>query len=188
MWEFAALWNSKLRGALSIGKPREVSSQLVSDTAKERQPFFLRSLELGGIIEASVNSNRSTREDWAAFLRVITNCQDIVERLTCEFVHTLRSVTRDINAQFAHNGDRLGPDPTRPRACAEHLEVVARAAPQQTFRHLASRGIPGAENKDSFLIRHACSLVEDAQPPPSTRLLVTSAPASGRVRSPQPRR
>jgi hypothetical protein len=52
----------------------------------------------------------------------------------------------NIDAEFAHHLDRFRPDLAGRDAGARNVKTVAGETPQETFGHLAARGIAGAED------------------------------------------
>jgi hypothetical protein len=75
--------------------------------------------------------------------------------LPVKFFHGFRAMSRNINAQLTHGDHRLGPNGTWLYACALHLEALRGIVTQQSFRHLTSGGISGAQNKRALFMVHA---------------------------------
>src|SRR5581483_11969566 len=79
------------------------------------------------------------------FLCVITNGEDKIEVLPCEFVYGLRPVSRDVDTDLLHRCNGIWIETSRTRSCAEYLELISRDMSQQTLRHLAASRISSAE-------------------------------------------
>jgi hypothetical protein len=140
----------------------EVVAQLVPSGSEECDPLRFRTLERRWIVEVFVNHDGLAGKEWAAFLGVVTEGQNIVERLAGEFVHALGAMARNVDAQFAHNGDRFGSNMARLGPGAEYLETVSCVVTQKAFGHLAPGCISRAEDEDSLLIGHGYFPVECA--------------------------
>ena len=68
----------------------------------------------------------SAGEYRAAFARILTKREDVIEMLSGELVEVLRTVTADINPDLVHDLNGLWANNTRPAAGAFHFEVVTR--------------------------------------------------------------
>lgn len=93
-------------------------------------------------------------QEWAVIFGVIANREDVIERLAEKFVNVLGTVAGDVDAELAHDGDCLWANVAWFGSGARDLEAMARVVAEEAFGHLASGGISGAENEDSFFIRH----------------------------------
>jgi hypothetical protein len=79
-----------------------------------------------------------TGEHWALLIGVVANRKYIVELLAREFVNGLRTLIRDIDADFTHRCNRFGPNEARINSSAVNFKPIARHIAQETFSHLAS--------------------------------------------------
>jgi hypothetical protein len=90
------------------------------------------------------------KEHRAALLRVVADRQHVIEILTREFIHMLRALGRNVNADFLQYRYRLGANGTWLRASAFHRETVSGIAPQQAFGHLRPRRISSGRNQQIY--------------------------------------
>ena len=104
-------------------KASQIIPDLIADTAEEREPFRFGTLESCGVFEIAVDHSGLAGKQRAALFGVVTYGQNIIELLAREFVHALGSLSRNIDAQFAHGGNRLGPDLARFRPSAKRLKL-----------------------------------------------------------------
>jgi hypothetical protein len=72
---------------------------------------------------------RCGRKDGANFLGIITDGDYIIERLPRELVHGLRAVARNIEPDFFHHGNGLGPYVAGFCPGAEDLKSIAPIVP-----------------------------------------------------------
>jgi hypothetical protein len=86
---------------------------------------------------------------------VIANSQDVVELLIGELGHRLRVVTGNIDSNLPHCLNGLGANLSGMRSSTGDLESISCIMPEQTFRHLAARGIARTENQDALFTCHA---------------------------------
>jgi hypothetical protein len=133
----------------------KVLANLVAYPAKDSQSLRFSAREACGIIERVMNRDGS-RKIWAAFLRVIANCEDVVEGLALKLVNMLGAMAGDVDAKFSHDCDRLRTNVAWFCSGAGDFESVAGVVAQETFRHLASSGVSRAKNQDSFFMGHYC--------------------------------
>ena len=103
-----------------------------------------------------------TREHRTAFFCVVTNGEDVIEGLVLKFLHMLRAVSGNIDTKFFHDGYCFWPHMPGSRSCTLNFEAISRIMPEQSFSHLASSGISGAENQYSFLHLFAHEVVKSA--------------------------
>jgi len=94
------------------------------------------------------------RKDRAAFLCRVADRNQVIKLLTDELLYRLRPVAGNINTDFTHPFDSQRID--RPWLCAgaEHLKLVPGFVAKNAFSHLATGGIAGTENKNSFRVSH----------------------------------
>ena len=82
-------------------------------------------------------------EHGALFVGVVTNGDHVIEVLVSELVYRLRTVFRDVDAEFAHRLDCLWSYLRRRDTRTRNFETIAGEIAQQSFRHLAARGVAG---------------------------------------------
>ena len=98
---------------------------------------------------------RSGGKDRAGRVRVVAHRDDEVETLRSEFVDGLGTMTGDIDADLLHRCDRLWTHSGRRNSSGEDFEFIARLVPEQSFRHLAARGVRCAQDQDARPVRHS---------------------------------
>lgn len=117
----------ELRGLRSEGM--KIVPHLVPDAPENRQPCRIGTLQHGRVLKVLVNCDRLSWKDRAAFPRIVTNRQDVIERLSRELVDALRSMAGDINAEFSHHGHRFGSDLARLGPSAENFKTFPGVVP-----------------------------------------------------------
>jgi len=108
------------------GELAQVGAQLVADAAEQREPFDLGAVKRGRVVKVMVQPLGCAEEDGTGKAGVVTHGDDVIEALALEVVHVLGTLSRNINPQLAHDGDRFGPDGARLRPGAVHCEPLAR--------------------------------------------------------------
>ena len=73
----------------------------------------------------------------------------VVEGLSLEFIDMLRSVDRDVDPDLAKNGDCFRLHSSRLRASAGDLDSIEEVVAEQSFGHLTSGAVAGAENQNA---------------------------------------
>jgi len=116
----------------------EILPDFVTDASENGESLFMGALERGRVFEVAVNRYGVAWEDGAAFLGIVTNGENVVERLAGELVDAFRAMARDVDAQLSHGRDRFRSNLARLDPGAENLEAISRIVPQQAFSHLAS--------------------------------------------------
>jgi hypothetical protein len=92
--------------------------------------------------------------DRARLSGLITHRQDVVEFLIGKLIDGLRTVIRYVYPDFLHYLNGFGTDARGSRPGTGDFKRVTGVVSQQTFGHLASGGIAGAQDEDSLLIGH----------------------------------
>src|SRR5580693_6866185 len=115
-----------------------------------------------------------------ALLRVVTDRQHVIEILPGEFIHMLRAVRGDVDADFLHDRYCFGANGAWLCARALHREAFSRIAPQQAFGHLRPSRVSCAQDEHSLFTCHAkvlslCEALQRAAP-----VWATTAPAIGK--------
>src|SRR5687768_10429282 len=93
-----------------------------------------------------------SREDRTLFVRIVANCNDVIELAPGKLVNRFRTMSGNIDSDLAHRFDRFRPDASWRDAGARNLETIAGHVSQQALCHLASRGVSRAENQHSLPI------------------------------------
>ena len=166
----------------------KVSADLVAHPAKFSQSFRFSALEGGRIVERVMNQDGS-RKIGAAFLRVIANCENVIEGLALKLVNMFGAVAGNVDAQFAHDGDCFRTNVAWLCSGARDFEQIAGVVAEQAFGHLADRAeFPVQRMRTRFLsviivyqLEGAASASERARRRGSSREL-------GQRRSPEHRR
>lgn len=96
---------------------------------------------------------RGGGEDGAMLLRVVADREDVVERLAREFIHVLRALVADVNAELSHYSDGFRANRLGICAGAENFKAITGVVAQKAFGHLAACGIAGAEDEDAKLFQ-----------------------------------
>ena len=116
--------------------------------------MLVASLSGGRVIEAPVDPLCLAWKRRAGFIRVIADRNDVVELLVDEFLDGLRLMIRYVDPDFAHHRDcfrsKLGG--RNPRTV--YFESFTGNMSQNSFRHLTTSGVSGAQNKDSLSVVH----------------------------------
>ena len=126
----------------------------ISDSAKDGEPCLFIRINRRGIFKAPMNSFGVSGKHGALFVRVVTNCDYVIEVFPGEPVHRLRMVTRDINSNLAHCSDCFGPHLGWRYSRTRYLKPIASQVAQQTFSHLASCRVAGAQYQHAFALTH----------------------------------
>ena len=111
-------------------KDAKVASHLIPNATKECEPLVFRTPQRSRVFKILVNRHGPAREDRAAFLGIVTDGENVVERLAGELVYALRAVARNVDAQLVHDSDGFRPNVTWLGSGAEYLEAVPRVVPQ----------------------------------------------------------
>jgi len=90
----------------------------------EKQPLFFITVHSGWIVEAPVNPFCITWKDRTLFVRVVANCNHVIEFLIDEFIYRFRPMSRDVDPNLAHRLNRLGFDGSRIDAGAFDFKAI----------------------------------------------------------------
>lgn len=123
----------------------EAVLNLIADASKDAAFLVVGARCVGGIIEAPMQLVRGAREGGAGVAGVVAHGDDIIERLTDEFLQRLRVLPGDVDADFPHgfDGQRMdvaggfGPG-------AEDLEVITAQFSEPSLGHVTAAGIARA--------------------------------------------
>src|SRR5689334_24716446 len=111
---------------------------LVADAAKCGQTIRFGTLDGSRILEAPVDPLDVGREYRAVVARVVTDRDDVIERLPGEGIYRLRALSRDVDAEFPHGLDRFRTNLRRVCACAFHAVETVALVTEQALRHLTA--------------------------------------------------
>jgi hypothetical protein len=139
---------------LFLKETLEVSMKRVPNAPECGQSLLLRVFDSCGIFDAPMDTLCFGREERAALLCIVADRNHNIEILSGKFIDGFGPVRRDINTDFTHHRDGFGPHMTGMRTCTEDLVTIPSIVPEQTFRHLASRRVPGAKDKNASSITH----------------------------------
>jgi hypothetical protein len=114
-------------------------ADLISNSPERVKLLGLRAVNRGRVLEAPVNSIGSAWKHGAVLLRVVADCDDLIEWLRREFIDRLGPVARYINSYLAHRFDRLGANTRGRGPGALDFKPVARDIAEDSLSHLASR-------------------------------------------------
>jgi len=114
----------------------QVAAQLVSHTAEQSEPLFFGAGKGRRVLKIVMQFLRLAKVHWASFAGVVANSNNVVELLCSKFLDVLRTMSANVNADFAHNGDRFRADEAGVGARAFYFEALSVIVPQQTFGHL----------------------------------------------------
>ena len=126
-----------------VGEP---GAEIVADPAERVEPLLV-SLHSHRILEIAMMALRRPRKQGAAPVSGAAHRHDIVERLRPECIDVLRSVSGNVDPDFPQHRDRFSPDEGRMRAGADDLDPVPEVVAEQSFRHLISGAVAGAQDK-----------------------------------------
>src|ERR1039458_3769443 len=115
---------------------------LVANAAERRQTLLFAALDRRWVFEAPVNPLGAGRKHRAVVARVIADGHHVVHRLARKLVDGLRAVTRNVDTDLFHNGNRFRPYRAWFGAGAEDLETPAAFSSKQPLPHLRSSGDP----------------------------------------------
>src|ERR1019366_7460177 len=113
------------RGPAILKERFHTFMDLIANAAECSQTLLLATLDSGGVFEAPVNPLGAGRKHRAVVACVIANGHHVIDRLARELVDGLRAVTRNVDTDFFHNGNRFWPDRAWFGAGAEDLEPPA---------------------------------------------------------------
>ena len=130
----------------------EEGAEIVADAAKEGEALGFACLKRRGVGELAVNHARCRWVNGAMLLGVVADGENVIEGLAGEFIHMLRALPGDVNAEFAHDGNGFAADWLGIRASAENFEAITGIVAEKAFGHLAARGISSAEDQDAQFI------------------------------------
>lgn len=172
-------WMVELSSVVTGGEGAKPAPEFVADPTKDGKTFF-RSADSGSwrVFESVVELLGITEKDGAGFFGVIADGDDVVKRLAFEFGHVFGAVAGKVDAEFSHGGDGFGADQTGFYAGAFHFEFVPGVVAEEAFGHLASGGVSGAENEDSFFGGHELALGSVGGTSQRKRSVAAAAPAS----------
>src|SRR5579862_1155146 len=128
--------------------------QIIAHAAERRKSDGLGSFRRSGIVKIAVKLC-GAGEDGTALLRAIADRDHVVEALPTKFVHVLGPLRRDVDADFAHHGNRLGADDARLRPGALDGEGGSGVVTEQPLGHLAAGRVSRAEDQDARRGDHA---------------------------------
>jgi hypothetical protein len=118
-------------------KDAKVAPYLIPNTTKECEPLASRTLQRCRIFKILVNRHGPAGENRTAFLGIVADGENVVERLACELVYAFREMAGNVDAQLAHDRYRFRPNVTWLSSGAEYLETFPRVVAEKAFRHLA---------------------------------------------------
>jgi hypothetical protein len=123
-----------------------------------RTTVFFRSVHSGWIFKAVMKPIGVSRVYRTALICVIANRKDVIEALVAEFIDTLGSLTRDVDARLLHDRDCLRPNPAGFGTSALDLKTIRPHMTQQTLCHLAAGRIAGTKYQYTFACALRCLL------------------------------
>jgi hypothetical protein len=124
------------------------NAYLIAHSAKDLHSLVVGTFRWCRVINRPVLTKADTGEDWATVPRAITNRDDVREVQAEESGYILRTLTRDINSDFAHGFNRQRIQSARLQAGTLRVEPITSELPQPSFRHLAAAGVASAEKQD----------------------------------------
>ena len=114
----------------------QVAAQLVSHTPEQSEPLFFGAGKGRRVLKIVMQFLRLAKVHWACFAGTVANSNNIVELLCSKFFDVLRTMSANINADFAHNVDRFRADEAGVDARAFYFEALSVIMPEQTFGDL----------------------------------------------------
>ena len=122
-------------------------ADVIADASEDIQTIFIASnVRWRRVFEAVMNALGFARKHRANFIRVIANGDDVIEFLSDKFVYVFGAMMGNINADFLHRLNCFGADEAGFRSGTEDFKIFAAIVTKDSFCHLASRRISGAEN------------------------------------------
>src|ERR1035441_6126008 len=128
----------------------QTARDLVANPSKRREYVLRTPYRACGILESDMHAAPHVAgEHGASLIGMVADRDDEVEGFADIPVDALRVFGGDVDADFAHGFDSRRMHPRRrPGSCRVDIQAGIEGL-HQTFRHLASGGISGAEDKDS---------------------------------------
>ena len=146
------------------GEVLQVLADFVTDTAKETEPLRFGSVECSRILEVVMDDDGATWKNRTTFPGVVADCKHVVEPLPRKLIDMLAPMSRNVDPKFPHDRDSFGANLARSRAGALHFEAIAGVVTQQSLGHLATSGVAGTQNEDSFLSGHRGAQASERAP------------------------
>ena len=75
-----------MMGLFGIDKCQEPVTDLVTDTAKGGKSFIMSPVHSRRVVKAPMKTSRVAGKSWAALFGIVTDRDDVVERLTDKFL------------------------------------------------------------------------------------------------------
>jgi hypothetical protein len=104
----------------------------------------------GRIVEGDMQDGGFGREDGTAFASVTADGDDEVEVNVAQLTYVFGAMSGDIDADFGHDFDGAGVEAVSLDARRVGSETVAPKGARPALGHLASAGVPGAEEEDVY--------------------------------------
>jgi len=134
---------------------RELSFDLIPDSAEFVEDLLLGALGMSGIIETPMEASHLTGIHRTELVGFTADGDDDINPAQQELIHVLGGMGGDIHASLSHDLDRKGMHVARGlRARAEDLSCITNRRTQKALGHMAATGITGTEDKDGGLGTH----------------------------------
>ena len=103
------------------------------------------------ILEITMMAAGRALEHRAARIRRAAHGYDVIERLPLELIDMLRPVGRDVDPDLPQDRNGFRSNEGGMRSGADDVEPVPEVVAEQTFRHLTSGAVAGAQDEDAAL-------------------------------------
>jgi len=127
-------------------KATEALAQFISHPTKDHQAGLLIACRGGRIFNAPVGERGLPWKDGTALPGGVADGDDVVEVLADKFLHGLRALPRNIDAQLPPHRDGFRTHPAGLSASARHVKAIMAVVSQQPFGYLAPGGVGRTQN------------------------------------------
>jgi len=107
-----------------IRKRSEILANLVPHAAENGNSLVFGTMHGGGVFKVVMDGDGLPGKDGAGLFGVVANGQNVIEMLPAELLDGLGMLAGNVNAQLAHDCDRLGADVAGPGTGALHFETI----------------------------------------------------------------